>query len=159
MSSKWKVEEMKPVKFISAKATAWERGEDSGEKLGFIFEDQDGNRVYDGFWFKKGMGKKAYETTFRRARHMVNVVKKSGWKDAGKFEGDALEFLQKVADQCNHSKGHLFYLKTLFVLYKDGRKVPKFGKSVRFIAPYVNGESLVYSGEEEENPMYVLENC
>lgn len=150
----WTISEMKPAKFISAKASTWEQG----EKLSFIFEDEDGVRIYDGFWFKKDMGVTSYENTIKRCRHMVNVIKKDGWKDAGKFEGNPLNFFEKLAEQVNHSKGTVFYLKTLFVLYEDGTKRPKFGKTVRFIAPYVKGESLNYSGEEEENPRYVLAN-
>lgn len=160
MSSKkqWEVGPMVPAKFISAKSATWNSGEESGYKLSFVFENEDGVRIYDGFYFKRGMSKTSYENTIKRARHMVNVVEKDGWLNAGDFGGDILKFLEKVANQCNNSSGSLFYLKTLFVLYSDGRKIPKFGKSVRFIAPYVKGESLAYSSDEEENPMYVLKN-
>lgn len=154
----WKIGVMTPARFIKASASTWSAGDDSGFKISFVFENQGGVRIYDGFYFKQGMNKTAFETTIKRARHMVNVVRENGWKDAGDFGKDALKFLQKVADQCNNSKGNLFYLKTLSVLYGDGRKIPKFGKTVRFIAPYVKGESLTYSGEEEENPRYVIKN-
>lgn len=153
----WKIGPMIPARFIYAKGDTWSAGEDSGVKLSFVFENEEGVRLYDGFYFKQGMNKPAFENTIKRARHMVNVVRPEGWKDAGDFGSDALKFLQKVADQCNNSKDNLFYLKTLSVLYKDGRKIPKFGKTVRFIAPYVKGESLTYSGDEEENPIYVTE--
>lgn len=152
--NKWEIGEMTPAKFIEARAKKWS----DGEGLLFTFENENGVKISDGFWFKKGMSKNSFENLFKRARHMVNVVKDNGWRDAGDWDGDALIFLQKVADQCNISKGSLFYLKTLFVLTDDGKKIPRFGKSVRFIAPYVKGESLSYSGEEEENPRYLINN-
>jgi hypothetical protein len=157
-NNKWKIGPMTPTKFIQCRADTWSAGDKSGYKLSFTFENQEGVKIYDGFYFQKGMNKTLFETTIKRSRHMVNVVKENGWKDAGDFGKDVLNFLHKLSDQCNLSKGKTFYLKTLYLLKENGQKIPKFGKTVRFIAPYVKGESLMYSGEEEENPMYATKS-